>query len=116
MRVWEGEDCSFPKPGELIEIRTTEPDDAGQARPEHAADQRFPRITENVEHSSGSRCCAATNPNDRLGETINRLMKTIVVLKVVRNGRTSEFKVQLLGPTVENRDDSGNLYYRFRPR
>jgi hypothetical protein len=42
-------------------------------------------------------------------------MKTLVVLKIMRDGRPSDLKVQLLGPTVENRDDSGNLYYRFLP-
>jgi hypothetical protein len=42
-------------------------------------------------------------------------MKTLVVLKIMRDGRLSDLKVQLLGPTVEKRDDSGNLYYRFLP-
>jgi len=117
MRVWEGEDCSFPKPGELIEIR----DHSSMTMQDRRVlnmllTNAWPRITEQIEHSiPKSLLRGEHNSNDQLGDTIDRLMKTIVVLKVVRNGRTSDLKVQLLGPTVENRDDSGNLYYRFLP-
>jgi plasmid replication initiation protein len=74
------------------------------------------RITLNVEHSiKKSDLRGEHRSNERLSDTIDRLMKTLVVITVVRDGKPSDLKVQLLGPTVENRDDSGNLYYRFLP-
>jgi plasmid replication initiation protein len=42
-------------------------------------------------------------------------MTTLVEIQVIRDGKPSRLKFQLLGPTIENRDDDGNLYYSFLP-
>jgi hypothetical protein len=42
-------------------------------------------------------------------------MTTIVKVAVMRNGKSTVRKVQLLGPTDENRNADGHLYYRFLP-
>jgi plasmid replication initiation protein len=69
-----------------------------------------------MEHVIPKRMLRGTHEStDRLSATINRLMKTLVEVRVMRDGKSSRLKFQLLGPTVENRNDDGNLYYRFLP-
>jgi hypothetical protein len=117
LQLWKGSDGTFPKPGELIEIH-------GHANLT-MQDRRtlnllmtnaWPRITENIEHTIPKSVLRGDhNSNDRLGDTIERLMQTIVTVNVIRDGKPTDLRVQLLGPTYENRDDTGKLYYRFLP-
>jgi hypothetical protein len=117
LRLWSGEDGSFPKPGELVEIRN------GARLTKH--DRRtlnlllanaWPRITEDVEHVIKKSVLRGDHAfNDRIAETIDRLMTTLVEIQVIRDGKPARRKVQLLGPTDEHRDPGGNLYYRFLP-
>lgn len=51
--------------------------------------------------------------NDRVGESIERLMAAIARLEIVREGKRYIRRVQLLGATDEGREDDGLLYYRF---
>jgi len=76
----------------------------------------WPRITEQVEHSIKKSILRGDRPgNDRLGESIMRLMQTLVEVKTIRDGRPHTKWIQLLGPSEVSRDDTGNLYYRFLP-
>jgi hypothetical protein len=114
-----GEACDgdFPKPAELVEIV--------EMRPLTHYDRRvwnlllinaWPNILQDVEHSISKASLKGNHAgNDRLGDTVSRLMTTIVKVAVMRNGKSTVRKVQLLGPTDENRNTDGHLYYRFLP-
>jgi hypothetical protein len=114
-----GEACDgdFPKPAELVEIV--------EMRPLTHYDRRvwnlllinaWPNILQDVEHSIPKGSLKGSHAgNDRLGDTVSRLMTTIVKVAVMRNGKSTVRKVQLLGPTDENRNADGHLYYRFLP-
>jgi hypothetical protein len=115
LKLWEGAEGSFPKPGELIEIH-------GHALLTMQDRRTFnllltnawPRITDDIEHVIKKSILRGDRPgNERLTETIKRLMQTLVEINIVRDGKPTRRIVQLLGPTDENRDDSGNLFYRF---
>ena len=117
LKLWSGGEGSFPKPGELVEIK------GGNHLTQ--TDRRiwnlmmvnaWPRIAEPVEHViKKSILKGDRNGNERLADTVERLMTTLVEITVQRDGKPARRKVQLLGPTDEHRDDSGNLYYRFLP-
>jgi hypothetical protein len=51
--------------------------------------------------------------NDRVGESVERLMAAIARLEIERDGKRYIRRVQLLGATDEGRDDGALLYYRF---
>lgn len=109
--------ASHPKPGELIEIVPDAPfTQADRTVLNLLIVNAWPRITQEREHSIPKRLLRGTHEStDRLSATISRLMKTLVEVRVIRDGKPSRLKFQLLGPTVENRNDDGNLYYRFLP-
>lgn len=50
---------------------------------------------------------------ERLADSIDRLMRTIVRVRVVQDGRAAIMKVTLLSRTTEHDDAAGLLYYRF---
>lgn len=109
--------ASLPKPGELVEIVPEAPfTQTDRLVLNLLIVNAWPHITQEKEHVIPKRMLRGTHDStDRLSTTISRLMKTLVEIRVIRDGRTSKLKFQLLGPTVENRDDDGNLYYRFLP-
>jgi hypothetical protein len=118
--VHKRRDClvvSFPKPGELIEIRGASHLTLADSRiwnllMVHA----WKRIDMTVEHAIPKALLRGEhNGNERLSDTIDRLMTTLVEVTVMREGKPARRKVQLLGPTDEHRDESGLLYYRFLP-
>lgn len=51
--------------------------------------------------------------NERLEDSINRLMGTVAVAMVEKNGRRAKQRVQLLGPNLEETEQKGFIYYRF---
>ena len=51
--------------------------------------------------------------NDRLGESVERLMASIARLEIELDGKLYVRRVQLLGATDEGRENDGLLYYRF---
>jgi plasmid replication initiation protein len=51
--------------------------------------------------------------SERLTDSIDRLMRTIVRVRVVQDGRPAVTKVTLLSKTTEHDDAAGLLYYRF---
>lgn len=50
---------------------------------------------------------------ERLADSIDRLMRTIVRVRVVQDGKPAVMKVTLLSRTTEHDDAAGLLYYRF---
>lgn len=51
--------------------------------------------------------------NDRLDDSINRLMGTIAIAEIVKDGKKIKRRVQLLGANDEETEEQGFLYYRF---
>jgi len=109
--------ASIVKPGELIDFREMEPltlydrrnfnllvanawDEIGEDK-----DHVIPKAVLRGSHDS----------NDRIRDTVHRLMSTIVEMGVVRNGKRFIRSTHLLGDTdrEEGDDESGVLYYSF---
>lgn len=118
-RAHLGEDVTFPKPGELIEI--------WERTPLTLADRRtfnillahaWPSILErDKNHSIATVALKGDhNGNERLRETIARLMSAIVVVKLQADGNQAptEQLVQLLGPSKVPKGE-GVVHYRFMP-
>ncbi len=55
----------------------------------------------------------AHQSNDRVDDSINRLMGTIAIAFIKRDGKKVKQRVQLLGPNTEEPEDKGFIYYRF---
>src|SRR3954453_9957794 len=117
LEAHKGGEGSFPKPGELIEIHEAEAlSKADRTVWNLLMVNAWGRIGEDVEHViSKSILRGSHESTDRVGETIQRLMTTLVILKVRRDDRETKLRVQLLGPTYEHKDKAGLLYYRFLP-
>jgi hypothetical protein len=117
LALHEGAEGSFPKPGELIDVIELAPLTLNDRRIWNLLMvNAWSTILEDREHVISKSILRGTHVgNERLSDTISRLMGTICVVQVIKNGKPSTRKVQLLGPTVENRNDDGLLYYRFLP-
>jgi plasmid replication initiation protein len=50
---------------------------------------------------------------ERLADSLDRLMRTIVRVRVEQDGRPAIMKITLLSRTIEHDDAAGLLYYRF---
>ncbi len=53
--------------------------------------------------------------NERVDDSIMRLMGGIAKIKTLRNGESATLRVQLLGRNVEHDRDDGKFYYTFDP-
>jgi len=53
--------------------------------------------------------------NERIDDTINRLMGGIAKIKTTRNGEPATLRVQLLGRNIEHDREDGKFYYSFDP-
>jgi hypothetical protein len=74
------------------------------------------RIDEPVEHSlPKSVLRRAHKGNERLSDTIRRLMAVSVELRIQRDGKRYRESLHLLGKVArpEDEDEDGNVYYRF---
>ena len=103
------------KPGELIDVVEITPLTLTDRRVYNALiENAWDRIEQPVTHSIPKRQLRGTrDANDRLGESVERLMASIARLEIERDGRRYIRRVQLLGTTDEGRGDDGTLYYRF---
>lgn len=103
------------KPGELIDVVEMTPLTLADRRIynmliAHAWDQ----IDEPVAHVIPKKDLRGThNVNDRIGESIERLMGAIVRVQIERDGKRYTRRVQLLGATDDAQDNDGMLYYVF---
>jgi hypothetical protein len=108
---------SMVKPAELVDVVELMPLTLVDRRTynlliAHAWD----RIDEDVEHAIPKAVLRGTHKgNDRLSDTIRRLMAGQVEVRIVRDGKRYLRSIHLLG-TVDRPEDEaedGNVYYRF---
>jgi hypothetical protein len=108
-------DNSLIKPGELVDVIEMTPLTLADRRIynqliAHAWDW----IDQPIEHVIPKRNLRGShNVNDRVGESIERLMAAIVKVRVVREGKAEIERVQLLGGNVEQERPDGMVRYEF---
>lgn len=109
---------SIIKPGELVDLVEMTPLTLADRRIynqliAHAWD----RIDQAVEHVIPKRDLRGNhNVNDRVGDSIERLMAAIVKVRVMRDGKPAIERVQLLGGNTEHETPDGLLRYEFPPK
>ncbi|MCU0563097.1 MAG: replication initiation protein [Desulfobacterales bacterium] len=103
------------KPGELIDIREISPLTLTDRRIYNLLiANAWDRIVEPVEHVIDKSDLRGThNGNERIEDSIRRLMSAIAEVKIMRDGKVAVKRVQLLGGNVEQEDERGQLYYTF---
>lgn len=103
------------KPGELIDIKEISPLTLTDRRIYNLLiANAWSHITEPVEHVIDKSDLRGThNGNERIEDSIRRLMGAIAEVKIVRDGKAAIKRVQLLGGNVEQEDERGRLYYTF---
>ncbi|MGB7946672.1 MAG: replication initiation protein [Candidatus Binatia bacterium] len=103
------------KPGELIDIKEISPLTLTDRRIYNLLiANAWNHITEPVEHIIDKSDLRGThNGNERIEDSIRRLMGAIAEVKIVRDGKAAIKRVQLLGGNVEQEDERGRLYYTF---
>lgn len=73
-------------------------------------------IAKPVEHSiDKEKLRLSRRGNERVDDTINRLMGGIAKIKTMRNGESATLRVQLLGRNIEHDREDGKFYYTFDP-
>jgi len=73
-------------------------------------------IAKPIEHSIDKEILRLSRRgNERIDDTINRLMGGIAKIKTMRNGEPAILRVQLLGRNIEHERDDGKFYYTFDP-
>jgi hypothetical protein len=108
-------DKSIIKPGELVDLVEMTPLTLADRRIynqliAHAWD----KIDQGVEHVIPKRLLRGNhNVNDRVGDSIERLMAAIVKVRVVRDSAPAIERVQLLGSNTEHETPDGLLRYEF---
>lgn len=109
---------SIIKPGELVDLVEMTPLTLNDRRIynqllAHAWD----RIQEPGEHVISKRDLRGShNANDRVGDSIERLMAAIVKVRVMHDGERAVERVQLLGSNTEYESPDGILRYEFPAR
>jgi plasmid replication initiation protein len=105
------------KPGELIDIREMKPLTLYDRRSFNLlVANAWDEIDEDKDHVIPKAVLRGTHDsNDRIRDTVHRLMSTIVEMDVIRNGKKFIRSTQLLGDTdrEEGNDETGVLYYSF---
>ena len=103
------------KPGELIDIKEISPLTLTDRRIYNLLiANAWERITEPVEHViEKSDLRGAHKSNERIEDSIRRLMSAIAEVKIIRDGKVAVKRVQLLGGNVEQEGERGRLYYTF---
>lgn len=103
------------KPGELIDIKEISPLTLTDRRIYNLLiANAWERITEPVEHViEKSDLRGAHKSNERIEDSIRRLMSAIAEVKIIRDGKVAIKRVQLLGGNVEQEGERGRLYYTF---
>jgi len=109
---------SLVKPGELIDVVEVTPLTLNDRRVYNLLlENAWDAIDRNVEHViSKSTLRGSHNSNDRVGESVERLMSAIVRVKTLRDGEPHVERVQLLGGNVETLRRDGLLHYEIPAR
>jgi hypothetical protein len=108
---------SMVKPAELVDVVELTPLTLVDRRSynlliAHAWD----RIDEDVEHAIPKAVLRGTHKgNERLSDTIQRLMAGQVEVRIIRDGKRYLQSIHLLATVArpEDEDEDGNVYYRF---
>lgn len=103
------------KPGELIDVVEMSPLTLADRRIYNTLiANAWEQIERAMTHVIAKKELRGTREaNDRVGESVERLMAAIARLEIERDGKRYTRRVQLLGATDEGREDDGLLYYRF---
>ncbi len=73
-------------------------------------------IAKPIEHSiDKEKLRLSRRGNERIDDSIMRLMGGIAKIKTMRNGESATLRVQLLGRNIEHDRDDGKFYYTFDP-
>ncbi len=109
---------SLIKPGELVDLVEVTPLTLNDRRIYNLLlENAWDAIDKPVTHViSKSLLRGSHNSNDRVGETIERLMTAIVKVHVTRDGEPAIERVQLLGGNVETLRRDGVLHYEIPAR
>ncbi|MEL6519408.1 MAG: replication initiation protein [Pseudomonadota bacterium] len=110
--------ASIVKPGELIDVVEVTPLTLIDRRIYNLLlENAWDAIDRNVEHViAKSALRGSHNSNDRVGESVERLMSAIVRVKTMRDGEAHVERVQLLGGNVETLRRDGLLHYEIPAR
>ena len=109
---------SLIKPGELVDLVEVTPLTLADRRIYNLLlENAWDDIDKPVVHTIGkTRLRGSHNSNDRIGQSIERLMAAIVKVKVTREGESVIERVQLLGGNVEYETPDGMLHYEIPAR
>jgi plasmid replication initiation protein len=109
--------ATMVKPSELIDVREMKPLTLYDRRSFNLlVANAWDEIEEDKDHVIPKAVLRGTHDsNDRIRDTVHRLMSTIVEMDVIRNGKKFIRSTQLLGDTdrEEGNDETGVLYYSF---
>jgi len=103
------------KPGERVDLVEVTPLTLNDRRIynlllEHAWDEIDKPV---VHHVSKAALRGSHNSNDRVGESVERLMRAIVKVAVIKDGEPAIERVQLLGGNIELEQPDGLLYFEI---
>ena len=106
------------KPGELIDLVEVTPLTLNDRRIYNLLlENAWDAIDRKVEHViSKADLRGSHNSNDRVGESVERLMAAIVKVKTMRDGEPQIERIQLLGGNVESLKRDGLLHYEIPAR
>lgn len=109
---------SLIKPGELVDLVELTPLTLADRRIyNQLLDNAWDAIEKPVTHIiAKSSLRGSHNSNDRVGESIERLMGAIVKVRVTRDGEPAIERVQLLGGNIETERRDGILEYEIPAR
>jgi hypothetical protein len=109
------DEFSLIKPGELIDVVEMSPLTLHDRRIYNLLLlNAWENLGEPVEHSIYKRELRGSHDvNDRVGESIDRLMGAFARVPITRDGKPAIRRVHLLGSSDEIRDKDGRLYYHF---
>lgn len=109
---------SLIKPGELVDLVEVTPLTLADRRIyNQLLENAWEDIDKPVTHvMSKSDLRGTHNSNDRVGESVERLMGAVVKIKVTRDGEDAIERVQLLGGNIETTRRDGVLEYEIPPR
>ena len=109
--------ATMVKPSELIDVREMKPLTLYDRRSFNLlVANAWDEIEEDKDHVIPKAALRGTHKdNDRIRDTVHRLMSTIIEMDVIRNGKKFVRSTQLLGPPdrEEGDDETGVLYYSF---
>lgn len=109
---------SLVKPGELVDVIEVTPMTLTDRRIYNLLlANAWDRIDQPVKHRiSKEELRGARKSNERVGDSIERLMRSFVKLTVIWNGEPAIERVQLLGGNIEAERDDGLIEYEIPPR